>query len=108
MKCDQAVQVLPLSLRDQEPRRNRQRQADPGVEPAGLEPPVPLGTVDHVRRENVHDDARHAGQRGAETCRVGPEALRGDFSDVALAGGAIHDDAHVYRRVSLQNDSTLP
>lgn len=82
-------------LRDQKPDPNDKRQAHPSVEPARLEPPVPLVRVDHVRREHVHDHARDAGRSRREAGRVGAEALGGDlaYETPACCACALHADA---------------
>ena len=66
----------PGSFGNQEPHGYGEGQAQSCVEPARLETPVPLVGVDHVRSEDVHDDAGNTCRRSAETSCIGSQALR--------------------------------
>jgi len=62
---------LPTCLRKQQPGANDKRKADSRVEPAGLEAPVPLVGVDHVRGEHVHHHSCNASACCAKACSMG-------------------------------------
>lgn len=86
------VQYSPSGLRDDDPCDDGKGRAEAEVEETGLEAPVELLSVEHVRHQDVHDDPTESAQRCREPSRVRPQSLRRDFTNVAPASRSV--DGH--------------
>ena len=77
------------SLGDQKPHPNCKGETNASIEPARLQVPVPFIRVNHMWRKLTHDYSCNCCRCGSKPCSIGPQSLRGYFSNITPAGCAV-------------------